>query len=85
MTATRCACCAGSGKVMGGGMITERRCDNCYGTGKPQTIPKIDYKKAKKTKSYQDAMRRLREKDVNLSSRKAAKILDDELKNIGQK
>lgn len=80
MTATRCACCAGSGKVMGGGMISERRCDHCYGTGKPQPEHKIDYKKAKKTKSYKDAKRRLQDKDVTLSDEDAEKMLDDELK-----
>lgn len=77
MTATRCSCCGGSGKVMGGGMITERRCDNCYGTGKPPE--KIDYKKAKRTKSYKDAKRRLQDKNVTMSEVEVEKMLDDEL------
>lgn len=76
MTATRCQCCAGSGKIMGGGMITTRNCDHCGGSGKPIVI---DYKAAKKTKSYSNAKRRLQDKDSTLTDEKAEEILDKEL------
>jgi RecJ-like exonuclease len=34
MQSFRCPCCNGFGKVMGGGCITMRECDNCEGVGK---------------------------------------------------
>lgn len=82
MAITRCLSCAGSGQILGGGMI-RRDCFDCNGSGKPEKIT-IDYTKAKNTKAYKNAKKRLRKSNQNLSEEDAENLLDQELnKEIG--
>lgn len=63
----RCTPCAGSGKVMGGGMMFNE-CDNCYGTGKVEELDQeeIELLELKKSLEYQnvykDELRKLKKK-----------------------
>lgn len=54
----RCTPCAGSGKVMGGGMLFND-CDNCYGTGKIEELDKqeLELLELKETLEYQNVYR----------------------------
>lgn len=76
---TRCKSCLGSGQIMGGGMINTLDCPQCNGTGKPIII---DYEKAKQTKSYSNAKKRLKTKNPHLSDYDAEKLLDKELQGL---
>ena len=77
MSMTRCIPCRGSGRLMGGGMITVD-CDHCDGSGKiPEIKDDINYLSIKQTESYQKAKARLISKNENLSDEEAEKLLDE--------
>lgn len=78
MIANRCKCCQGSGKMMGGGMIT-KDCDACDGSGKLPEPVKINYKAAKKTNGYKSAKNRLKAQRPDLTDDEIDSILSEEL------
>ena len=74
---TRCLPCAGSGRVMGGGMMMAD-CDICDGVGKVKVVEdEIDFLTMKQTEGYQNAKKRLQAKNENLSDNEAEKLLDE--------
>lgn len=77
----RCKVCYGSGKVLGGGMIT-RDCYECHGAGYvPEPIPnKVKIKRS--SKQYKDAIKKIKDLDSNITDTEAQKIFDTELANI---
>lgn len=72
----RCPCCSGSGKVLGGGMLT-KDCDNCDGLGKLPEIekPKVD----KRSKDYRKSVSNLKEKYPNKDVKEIKQIMNEEL------
>jgi RecJ-like exonuclease len=79
MALKMCIPCAGSGRVMGGGMMM-KDCDQCDGRGKIQYVDdEIDYLAKKQSLNYKDAKQRLVDK-ANISGEQAEEYLDAELK-----
>lgn len=78
MSTLRCPGCFGSGRVMGGGMISTIDCPQCDGEGIKKEKVEIVYKQDKRKKSYKDAVNRLTEKGC--SEAEAKQYLADELK-----
>lgn len=78
----RCIPCNGSGKLMGGGMITAD-CDNCNGVGKVKevAIDEMDYLAMKQTEGYRSAKKRLQSSHPDLSGDEAEKLLDEAFEN----
>ena len=77
MELKKCRACAGSGKIMGGGMMI-KDCHECNGIGKISEIkPEPDIKTIKQTESYRQAKSRLMEKSPDLTNEEAEKLLDD--------
>jgi DnaJ-class molecular chaperone len=90
-----CINCAGTGKVVGGGMLTQD-CETCDGEGKidiHNEIKEIEVSKTisekshhdeikidKRSKDYRDSIKRL-QKVSNLTREEAEKMLDKELGN----
>lgn len=76
MAKKRCQRCAGSGKVMGGGMMMQE-CDNCEGIGK-LFVPEneIDFLTMKQTDSYQKAKDKLKAADTSITDDRAEELLD---------
>lgn len=80
----RCSPCYGSGKIMGGGMITQPDCPHCHGTGKFIQTSSIDFVEAKKTKGYLSAKKRLQKRIPGMEEKAIEELLDKELsKEIG--
>jgi DnaJ-class molecular chaperone len=76
MAKKRCQRCAGSGKVMGGGMMMQE-CDNCEGIGKLFVSEnEIDFLTMKQTDSYQQAKGKLKAADTSITDEKAEELLD---------
>ncbi len=82
MLSRRCINCAGSGQVMGGGMLI-KTCHECDGAGKiKEPEDEMDYLVSKQTESYQAAKKRLMKKHKDISDEKAESLLDAELKKL---
>lgn len=78
MITKRCSVCVGSGKMMSGGMIF-KTCEFCDGIG---TIKSIDYEDVKNTKSYTEAIKKIKSNDENISDEKADEIFKTEYQKI---
>lgn len=79
---TRCLCCAGSGKIIGGGFVM-KGCEECGGKGKiPEIKDDIDILIAKESQSYNQAKARIKALDKNMTEDEAEKLLDDELAKL---
>ena len=77
-----CQCCAGSGKIMGGGMIM-RDCDECSGAGSIiEADDDIEYLQLKATDSYKDAIQKIKKVDPELSTEDAEEIFKKELVSL---
>lgn len=74
MQLKRCNPCQGSGKMMGGGMIT-KDCHHCQGKGKIDDIVV-----EKSSKHYKRAKENIKKLDTNLSDQEAENMLDEALK-----
>jgi len=78
MALKMCIPCAGSGRVMGGGMLI-KDCDECDGRGKISYVDdEIDYIAQKQSLNYAEAKQRLADK-ANISEDEAGKYLDAEI------
>lgn len=79
MAKKRCNACVGSGRVMGGGMMTQD-CEVCDGIGKI-FIPDdpIDHLMRKESEGYINAKNKIKNLDDKLTDKDAEKLLDDEL------
>ena len=84
MPLVRCNACVGSGRVMGGGMMTWD-CDQCEGSGKidPDKDSKHKqpekFKMDKESKHYKKAIKKIKALDIKLTDKDAENIFDDEL------
>jgi len=78
----KCIQCAGSGIVMGIGMI-QCDCHNCNGKGKvEEAIDDIEYLEVKSSESYNKAIDQIKSLDSSISDEKAKELFDEELKKI---
>lgn len=78
----RCFACAGSGQVMGGGMM-QWDCGNCDGKGKVFVEP--DPKELLKDKDnphYKKAVKKLRKLDKTLTEKTAQEMFDKEIEDL---
>ena len=78
MSASRCLLCAGSGRLMGGGMIY-KDCDDCGGKGK---IISLEIVMQKDSSEYKSSLEKIKLLDDNMTNEQAKKLLDDELNKI---
>jgi hypothetical protein len=78
MSGLRCLSCAGSGKVMGGGMIY-KDCMECNASGKRTTL---DVVMNKESEEYKISLEKIKSLDDKLTNDDAKKLLDDELQRI---
>ena len=84
MPTKMCIPCAGSGKVMGGGMMI-KDCDQCDGRGKVTYVDdEIDFLAQKQSLNYEDAKQRLADK-ANITEEQAAEYLHAEFVKDKQK
>lgn len=81
MERIRCSTCAGSGQVMGGGMMMWD-CDSCDGAGKIIKQEPRKFKMSKTDKSYKKAVKEIQDLDPSLTKEEAQKIMDDELARV---
>lgn len=81
MTELRCLICAGSAKVMGGGMII-KDCIECNGTGK--RIEPEEFKIEKESVHYKEAVQKIKSLDENITDEQAEKIFNDALIKIDE-
>lgn len=81
MERIRCSTCAGSGQVMGGGMMMWD-CDHCDGKGKITKIEPTKFKLKKESPRYKKAVKEIQKLDPNLSEEEAQKVMDDELAKV---
>ncbi len=77
-----CSTCAGSGKVLGNGMILTE-CKDCEGFGrvsaeKPEKSAKID----KKSKPYKDAIKEIMGLNPAISREDAAKMFEETYEKV---
>jgi hypothetical protein len=79
MPSKKCMVCAGSGKVMGGGMMMWD-CDDCDGNGKILII-----EEPKDSASYKEAIESIKALDPSIDDEKAKEIFDEEFKKIDDK
>jgi hypothetical protein len=83
METKRCIPCAGSGKLMGGGMMIND-CDHCRGSGKiTQPNDEIDYLQLKTTESYKKAIDSIKSSDDKITHEKAEEMFKEEFDKIG--
>lgn len=82
MERIRCNICAGSGQVMGGGMLMWD-CDKCDGSGKIIKEQPKKFAIKKESKHYKKAIKELQELDPNLTDEDAQKVMDEELAKAG--
>jgi hypothetical protein len=81
----RCIPCAGSGKMMGNGMLMTD-CHQCNGKGKIDIVKnEIDYLLSKDTEHYKEAKDKIKALDDSMTDAEAEKILDEELKKTEPK
>lgn len=87
MGRVKCKNCAGSGKVMGGGMM-QWDCEHCDGIGKVDKVDEqkeMDYLLTKSSEQYQQAKGKIKALDDNMTDEKAEALLDAELKRTEPK
>lgn len=78
----KCNQCAGSGVVLGAGMM-QWECHNCEGRGKvEEAIDDIEYLEVKNSESYNKAIDQIKSLDSSISEEKAKELFDEELKKI---
>lgn len=77
----RCLPCNGSGKMMGGGMLTIN-CEHCHGVGKieePEIENELDYLQMQSTESFKKAIANIKALDKNITDDEAEKVFKSEL------
>lgn len=75
----RCMPCAGSGKIMGGGMLIQD-CVSCDGLGKLEKDLKT-----REAESYSKAIKEIKALYKNMTDDEAKKIFDEEFEKLEKK
>lgn len=76
---TRCLPCYGSGKLLGGGMIT-KDCYHCFGKGNIDVVPEeneIEFLSMQQSDAYKSSVKRIADQ-ANVSEEEARKLLEKE-------
>jgi hypothetical protein len=73
-----CARCAGTGEIMGNGMIA-LKCSKCSGSGKytEEINKESQVVLDKRSKAYKDAIKEIKAVNPNVSEQMAVKLFDD--------
>lgn len=76
---TRCSSCAGSGRMLGGGMI-QRNCDNCDGSGKLSHVDdEMGYLELKQSQRFEEAKDQLKKEFPTMTDNDADKFMTEAL------
>ena len=78
MVKKRCACCNGSGRVMGGGMM-HQECDDCEGRGRIYVSEVKEVKPNeinKETDEYKKAIKKIKKLSPEISDSDAEKMFE---------
>jgi len=76
-----CSSCAGSGQLMGGGMMM-MDCRHCEGRGKVYIEPTSESLLKKEDKRYQDAISKIKALDPTITDEEAEEMFKKELANL---